>query len=136
MRFIMPVLSFALAACSASAPSGPAPGTFAGVGKDRVCIAGEGGELRAGLIAYAADGAANCSLAGKLESRDDQLTLTPKGEGACQLALTLAGDKVTIGNVSASCSYYCGPGATITGKSFARDGKATPAVDLAGDALC
>jgi hypothetical protein len=134
IALILPLLS--LAGCSPGSPAGPPPGLLAGAGKDRLCIAGAGEGARAGVIAYAADGAANCSLSGTLQSRDGHLTLTPKGEGACQIPLTLAGDQIRIGNVPASCSYYCGPGATIGGKRFTRDAKATPAVDLAGDALC
>jgi len=136
MRFAVPLFLLSLTACSGPAPSGPAAGTFAGAGKDRLCIAGEGEALRAGLIVYAADGAANCSLSGKLEKRAEVWTLTPKGESDCQIDLTIAGDRLSIATVPASCSYYCGPGASLVAKSFTRDAKATPAVDLGGDPLC
>jgi len=136
MRIAPLLLPLCLAACSAGAPAGPAPGTFAGARKDRLCIAGEGEALRAGLIAYAPDTAANCSLSGKLAKTADGWTLTPKGEGACQVGLGIAGDKISITSIPASCSYYCGPGASLAANAFTRKAKATPAADLAGDPLC
>ncbi|GAC1573414.1 MAG: hypothetical protein NVS3B5_02980 [Sphingomicrobium sp.] len=136
MRSALFLVYLPLAACSAGVPPGPPPGTFAGVGRDRLCIAGAGEALRAGLIAYAADGAANCSLAGKLEQAATEWTLIPKGDSNCRIGLSLAGNKLAIANVRAGCSYYCGPGASLAGKVFTRDPKASPAVDLAGDPLC
>ena len=136
MRYGFSLVLLSLAGCSAGAPSGPDPGTFAGAGKDRLCIAGEGDALRGGVIAYADDGAANCSVTGKLERDPNGWTLTPSGEGACQFRLGIAGDTIGITSVPASCSYYCGPGASLAGKRFTRDPKATPAVDVAGDPLC
>jgi hypothetical protein len=136
MRTVLPLLSLFLAACSPDVPPGPAPGTFAGAGKDRLCIAGAGETLRAGLIAYAAHGAANCSVAGKLEQDGTGWTVTPRGDGDCRIGLTIAEDELSIANVPASCSYYCGPGASLAGKSFTRVSEASPAADLAGEALC
>lgn len=136
MRSAPFLLFLPLAACSPGAPPGPPPGTFAGPGRDRLCIAGAGKALRAGLIAYAADGAANCSLAGKLEQAASGWTLAPKGDSDCRIGLNVADSKLAIANVPASCSYYCGPGASLVGKAFTRDPKASPAVDLAGEPLC
>lgn len=132
---LIPLLLVA-AGCSAKVPEGLPTGTFAGAGKDRLCVAGEGEDLRGGLIVYAADGASNCSLSGKLAGAGDRWTLTPRGEGDCRVGLTLAGDRLKIAGLPASCAYYCGPGARLTGKSFTRAANATPAVDMAGEALC
>ncbi|MEO6248291.1 MAG: hypothetical protein ABIO85_06875 [Sphingomicrobium sp.] len=139
MRIALLWLPLVVAGCSAGTPSGApglAPGTFAGAGKDRLCIAGEGAGLRAGLIVYGADGAANCSLAGKLTHGGTGWTLTPHGEGACAVSLIIAGDRVAVTQVPAACAYYCGPRASLAGKSFTGSATASAAVDLAGDRLC
>ena len=64
MRPILAV-TMLLAACSQQ-PADPSftPGTFAGEGRDRLCIAGEAGNYRAGLIAYG-QGDINCSASGR-----------------------------------------------------------------------
>jgi hypothetical protein len=133
-----PLLCFALllAGCSRE-PAQPsiATGTFAGQGRDRLCIAGDPGAYRAGLIAYGG-GDANCSAAGKLEASPAGWVLIPKGEGDCKIPLAIEGDAVRVGQVSAACTYYCGPGATLADKSFTRSDKDSKAVDLAGDPLC
>jgi len=125
-----------LAACSQQ-PAAPslATGTFAGEGRDRLCIAGEPGNYRAGLIAYG-EGDVNCSAAGRLEGSDAGWTLVPKGEGDCRIPLAIEGNSVRIGQTQATCSYYCGPGATMAGKSYNRADMGAAATDLAGDPLC
>lgn len=135
MRSII-VLGLLLAACSKpTADPGPIPGTFAGEGRDRLCIDGEGGALRAGLIAYGKDDV-NCSAAGNLEKSGQGWLLVPKGEGDCSIPLEIEADAVRVGQLPAACSYYCGPGASLDDKSFSRNANASPAVDLAGDPLC
>ena len=135
MRLILPLAPL-LAACSqqAAEPS-LATGTFAGQGRDRLCIAGEPGNYRAGLIAFG-DGDSNCSASGRVEAQGGQLALVPRGEGACRIALTIDGESVRVGEIPAACSYYCGPGATMTGKVYNKAGTGAVAVDLAGDPLC
>jgi len=135
MRAIFPFLLL-LAACSKQ-PAGPelTGGPFVGAGRDRLCIAGEAGALRAGLIAYG-NGDVNCSAAGKLERTEQDWVLVPKGEGDCRIPLKIEGDSVSVGQPPAACAYYCGPAATMAGKAFARSDAATKAVDLAGDPLC
>ena len=125
-----------LAACSreAAQPS-LATGTFAGEGRDRLCIAGEPGAYRAGLIAFG-DGDANCSASGRLEASGAGWVLVPKGEGDCRIPVTIDGNSVQIGQPPAACSYYCGPAASLTGKSFNRADMGAKAVDFAGDPLC
>ena len=44
MRYSL-LIAVMLSACSAKEQAGPAPGTFAGAGRDRLCIAGEGESL-------------------------------------------------------------------------------------------
>ena len=125
-----------LAACSQQqAEPGVKPGTFAGEGRDRVCIAGEAGALQAALISYG-NGDVNCSAAGRLEQAEGNWVLLPNGEGDCRIPLEIQGDAVHVGQPPAACSYYCGPGATVAGKKFQRSESASKAVDLAGDPLC
>jgi hypothetical protein len=133
-----PIIAVALllAACSQQ-PAEPSikSGTFAGQGRDRLCIAGEGGGLRAGLIAYG-EGDLNCSASGSLQPAGEGWELVPKGEGDCRIPVEVDGNKVRIGQPPASCAYYCGPTATMAGKSFDRSDMGSTAVDLAGDPLC
>ena len=129
-------LSLLLAACSQQPDQASlATGTFAGQGRDRLCIAGEAGAYRAGLIAYGA-GDTNCSASGRLEDAGGQWSLVPSGEGPCRIALQIDGDQIRIGNIAEACSYYCGPGATLARKSFHRTQAGQKATDLAGDPLC
>ncbi len=136
MRYLLPCFIL-LAACSQE--QAPAPslvtGTFAGEARDRLCIAGEAGSYRAGLITFAA-GNTNCTASGRIDVQGGQVTLIPRGEGSCRIALAIEGDTVRIGEVPAACSYYCGPDATMAGRSFNRADAKAIAVDLAGDPLC
>jgi hypothetical protein len=125
-----------LVACN---PEAEAPtlvtGQFAGQGRDRLCIDGEPGNYRAGLIAFG-DGDVNCSASGRVEQSGDAIALVPSGEGACRIPFSIEGNSVRIGEVSATCSYYCGPGASMAGKEYTRADMGAQAVDLAGDPLC
>ena len=105
MRSIL-ILAPLLAACSqeAAQPS-LATGTFAGEGRDRLCIAGDPGAYRAGLIAYG-EGNANCSAAGRLEQSGATWVLVPQGEGDCRIPLEINGNIARIGRPPAACSYY------------------------------
>ena len=135
MRPILP-LGLLLAACSQQ-PAEPSltTGTFAGEGRDRLCIAGEAGNYRAGLVAFG-EGDVNCSASGRIQFQDKQLALVPRGEGGCRIPLTIQGNAVRIGDLPAACSYYCGPGAAMTGKTYNRADMGAKAADLAGDPLC
>ena len=136
MRTIFPCFIL-LAACSQGQEpaSSIATGTFAGEGRDRLCIAGEPGNYRAGLVAYTASDV-NCSASGKVETANGKMALVPRGEGDCRIPLIVEGNAVRIGEVPAACSYYCGPGAAMAGKSFNRSETGGAVVDLAGDPLC
>ena len=135
MRPILP-LALLLAACSQQ-PVEPslATGTFAGGGRDRLCIAGEAGNYRAGVIAFG-EGNVNCSASGRVVSEDGQFALVPRGEGACRIPLAIEGNVIRIGEVPAACAYYCGPGAQLSGKTYNRADMGAAVVDLAGDPLC
>jgi hypothetical protein len=135
MRTIIP-MALLLAACSQQAKNPSIPtGTYAGQGRDRLCIAGEAGGYRAGLIAYG-QGNVNCSAAGKLEPTGAGWVLIPKGEGPCRIPIEMQGSGVRIGQPPAACAYYCGPGATMAGRTYNRSDMGAKAVDLAGDPLC
>ena len=125
-----------LTACSqeAAQPS-LATGTFAAEGRDRLCIAGEPGAYRAGLIAYGQDNA-NCSVAGRLDPSGNGWVLVPKGEGDCRIPLTIDGKTVRVGQPPAACAYYCGPGASLAGKSYNGADMGAKVVDYAGEPLC
>ena len=136
MRPILPCFML-LAACSqGQEPAASiATGTFAGEGRDKLCIAGNPGSYRAGLITYAA-GDVNCSASGQIEAQNGNVTFIPRGEGACRISLSIEGNTVRIGEVPVACSYYCGPGAAMAGKSFSRAEASATAADMAGDPLC
>jgi hypothetical protein len=109
--------------------------SFSGSGRDRLCIAKQGGVQRAGLIVYGA-GDSNCSASGTLVKAGSNWQLVPQGEGACRIGLAMSGSELAVTAVPAACTYYCAPGATLAGKRFARDAKASKVTDLAGDPLC
>ena len=138
MRRILPILPLVLllAACSQQ-PAEPslATGTFAGQGRDRLCIAGEPGSYRAGLIAYGA-GDNNCTVSGRLVPAGPNWLLVPAGEGPCRTPVTVDGNTVRIGEVPAACAYYCAPGASLAGKTYNRADMGAKAMDFAGDPLC
>lgn len=136
MRYLLPCFAL-LAACSQEKEPATAlaTGTFAGEGRDRLCIAGEAGNYRAGLIIFGA-GDVNCSASGRLEVKDGKIALIPRGEGDCRIPISIEGNAVRIGELPAACSYYCGPSATMAGKAFERADALATAADLAGDPLC
>jgi len=133
-RFLPCLLLLAACGQQPAAPDLPT-GTFAGAGRDRLCIEGGPGNYRAGLIAYG-KGDNNCSASGRLEVDGGTLALVPRGEGKCRIELLVTAGEVRIGSVPDSCSYYCGPGARLAGQSFAPARAVGPAEDLAGSPLC
>ncbi len=140
MRRPLVMLLFTLASCAKSpAPleqrPGPRLGTYAGAGRDRLCVDRRGQGLRAGVVAYAKDDT-NCSASGALVPAQGGWQLIPSGEGACRIALAMARDWLTITSVPATCAYYCAPGASLQGKRFSLAPGGAPATDVAGDPLC
>jgi hypothetical protein len=135
MRIILPV-ALLLSACSQQAENPSiSTGTYAGQGRDRLCIAGSAGNYRGGLIAYG-KGATNCSASGRVEAEGERLVLVPRGEGGCRIPFEIQSSVVRVGQPPAACSYYCGPGAEMAGRTYNRTDMGTKAVDLAGDPLC
>ena len=128
-----------LALASCSKPEAAVPpveaGTFAGAGRDALCIAGGADARRAGFVVYGA-GDANCSVNGRIEAAGTGWTLVPTGEESCRIALALDDGKVALGAQSEACNYYCGPGASFAGRTFARADAAAAVRDFAGDPLC
>jgi len=124
---------FLLSACSPQAPEEPAKRSlFAGEGRDRLCRAGD----RVGFITYG-EGDANCSVRGRVDRAGKQiLAIMPDGDGDCRVELREEGRTLRLGKVAAACAYYCGPGASFEGRTFAESASASPAVDFAGDPLC
>ena len=136
MRYTLPCFLL-LAACSQGQEPAPsiATGNFAAEGRDRLCIAGEAGKYRAGVIVFG-EGDVNCSASGRIEAQGGQFALIPRGEGDCRIPLSIEDDKVRIGEMPAACSYYCGPGATMAGTIFSKGGASEAVADLAGEPLC
>ena len=142
MRFSVPFAAALLAACS---PAGEAPqatatasiaaGTHLGTGRDALCVAGEGAAMRGGFIAFGA-GDSNCSASGRIDAAGGALALIPAGDAECRIPLKVEGGRILLGQAGASCAYYCGPGASLAGKSFAAAASNKPATDFGGSPLC
>ena len=124
-----------LAACSGEPEPKGRSGSFSGAGRDRLCIADEAQDQRAGLVIYGA-GDGNCSASGRLERGAAGWILVPRGEGNCRISLLTTGDGYSVGKVTAACDYYCGPGASFEGQRFEREATIGIVTDLAGDPLC
>lgn len=92
--------------------------------------------MRAGLIAYG-NGDSNCSLSGAANLSDGRLRIVPTGDSRCTVGISLKGRSAVVGERSAACNYYCGPGADFAGRVLIEtNGPARPVTDLAGDPLC
>ena len=134
------ILAFALTvtACAQEEPAAPpglVAGTYAGGGRDALCIAGQAGTQRAGFVVYGADNA-NCSASGRTEPVGAGWTLIPAGDAECKIPLTVTAGQISLGSGTPACAYYCGPGASFAGKSFTRSSSTQRTTDLAGDPLC
>lgn len=133
----------ALAACRAEEP---APGanqqqraayatiTYAGEGRDRLCLSREPGGVAA-FVTYAASGNANCSIRGTWTDGEGA-AIRPNGDERCTIRIDSEGNAVTLLDGGPACAYYCGPNASFAGRSFTEKADAGRAVDLAGDPLC
>ena len=141
MRPTLP-LALLLAACSGQSEQKPAQrqagtGTFAGEGRDRYCIKRSGDDWRVGIVTYG-PGNMNCTLKGKVvEALNHDSLVEATGDKACRFQVTAEGDSLRLPQkLPAACDYYCGPGASLSGKTFKLDPSASPTVDFAGDPLC
>jgi hypothetical protein len=143
VRIVLALSALLLGACSqkAEAPSSPegenavasvGTATFAGSGRDRLCLA-DGG--RGAFITFG-EGNANCSVRGQVDGSGERLTLAPEGDLTCRIDIVRNGDDVRLGEVGGACNYYCGPKASFAGKTFKRMPNAEPVTDIAGDPLC
>ena len=137
MRFLILAVALTITACAKEEAAAPtlAPGTYAGGGRDALCIAGQSGTQRAGFVVYGADDA-NCSASGRIEAAGEGWALIPSGDLDCKIPLSTGDGRISIGRVPPACAYYCGPGVTADGKSFGPVLQGKPTTDLAGDPLC
>ena len=128
MRAILPILL--LTACSAEPEQERS--TYAGAGRDRLCIDGN----RAGFIVYGS-GDVNCSVRGNVQRAGERLTIIPIGDEDCRIPAQIFSGSIRLEARPAACAYYCGPGADFSGRDFRKvDGEPRAATDLAGDPLC
>ena len=104
--------------------------TYAGAGRDRLCLNPQTG--RAGFITYG-EGNNNCSVRGAI---GDPNFIRPDGDTACTIIFNRDGESIQLLAGGPGCSYYCGPTASFAGKSFKKAETAEPVTDLAGDPLC
>jgi hypothetical protein len=126
MRLLILIVPLMVAGCEAETPrSEPATGStlkvghyFQAGGRGRLCVHPGDAPQRATFIAYAKEGAANCSASGTLEPSGNGIVLLPAGEGGCRIPLNREGHRLTIGPAGAACDYYCGPGLKLGGQSF------------------
>ncbi|NJC06039.1 hypothetical protein GGQ97_001832 [Sphingomonas kaistensis] len=120
---------------NAATPLGVELQTFAGTGKDRLCIGGTA--AAAAVITYAADGLNNCSASGRVEEQGGKLFFVPQEDSSCRVEIRREGEtRLTLGAPTTGCAFYCAPGASFEGKTFSRMDKPEPVTDLAGDPLC
>lgn len=102
--------------------------------RDRLCLSARAGGV-AGVIAFAPTDDSNCSIRGTW-SDGASAALRPQGDEKCVIPLEREGDIVTLGEGGPACAYYCGPSATLAGKTFVRMDNPAPVTDIAGDPLC
>ena len=102
----------------------------------RLCIV----DSRFGLVIRGA-GADNCSGSGRVAREADSIRFTMQGDSACSFVARTSGRSLVFpAAVPASCGYYCGPGAALTGVRLMQVGvgraQAMKTKDLAGGPLC
>jgi hypothetical protein len=108
--------------------------TYRAAQRARLCL--DPSQQRFGLIVYAKAGDTNCSMRGTTSRLGSKLTFVPDGDATCRIDAEERGGALTLGEASAACAYYCGPGASYSGVRL-RAARGEPAVaDLAGDPLC
>jgi hypothetical protein len=137
MRFLILAAALCLPACAKedSAAVALPTGSYGSGGRDALCIAGKAGAQRAGFVVYGG-GDANCSASGRIEQVGSQWSLIPAGDLDCKIPLRVEGGRASLGQATAKCAYYCGPGAAFDGKTFGPAKPDQPVTDFGGDALC
>ncbi|WP_426267555.1 hypothetical protein [Sphingomonas sp. LHG3443-2] len=141
MRLASIPLLLLISACQQEAPTtGPgarpesgAVTIYAGSGRDRLCLAEQGGT--ASFVTYAPSGDANCTVQGTW-SPSGPSAIKPNEDPSCSIIFNREGQSVRLLAGGPGCAYYCGPGASFEGKTFVRMDKPEPVTDLAGDPLC
>lgn len=141
MRFrLLPLLLLTAACNREDAPTNAADATgtefavYAAEGRDRMCLSLRPGG-KAGVITYAGTSDSNCSMRGTWTD-GPAAAINPTEDPSCSVPVESEGDVVTLGRPTPGCAYYCGPGASLEGKTFVRMDKPDRVTDLAGDPLC
>jgi hypothetical protein len=106
---------------------------YAGNGRDRLCLAEQGGT--ASFITFAASGDTNCTVRGSWPASGPQ-AIKPNEDRSCTILFNKDGQSVRLLSGGPGCAYYCGPGASFEAKTFVRMDKPDRVADLAGDPLC
>ena len=106
----------------------------------RICIAGEGADLRFGLNS-SYEGPESCTAKGRVRRAGSAVRLLIDGEPACSLSATVTATGLTLNRPEGpECSYYCGGNTGLDEGEFAKVGSTQAdtkkAVDLVGDPLC
>ena len=108
--------------------------------RSRMCMISEpSGGAAFALVLETPNG--SCGGAGEAVQNGTEMRLAMAGDEECVVNAQIDGTLVTFpSNVSESCSYYCGSGATLAGARLEKTGgtadDARRAVDPAGDPLC
>ncbi len=150
LRLTAPLLMLLFASCGDTEVEDPVgtsnlTGLYLGEGEgkqqDRICmVTAPSGAVRFGIVTLEPDRAA-CSGIGRVPQAGDELRLIMAGDENCELRANVADTRVTFpASVPEGCSYYCGPDATLAGKSFEKTDDslegAMSADDLVGNPLC
>lgn len=106
----------------------------------RICIAGQGDEMRFGLNS-SYEGPESCTATGSVRESGSVLTLVIDGNPACALAASLTGTGLTLDRPEGTeCGYYCGGNTDLNEGPFEKVGDteadARKAIDLVGEPLC
>lgn len=144
MRAMVLSLTLLLAACggadeptngivAAPEASQAAYASFAAAGRDRLCIAEQGG--KASFVTYAEGTDANCLVRGSWSPGGPQ-AIKPDGDPSCSIIFNKDQQEIRLVAGGPGCAYYCGPGASFAGKTFTRMAKPEPVSDIVGDPLC
>ncbi len=153
MRTLFLFLPMLLTACSQPASDGAGAGmveagSVAGLYEkpgissvpDRICITGEGGTARFGMVTQGQAGR-SCSAKGHAQRTGRSLALRIEGSPDCAVSATMSATGLTLdGARGAECVYYCGRDAAFGSGAFTKTGTSEvdirKVVDLVGEPLC
>jgi hypothetical protein len=128
----------ATSACDRIPDNSKLRGNYVGAGRDGLCIDAALGreDLHMGVVTYGREDA-NCTLMGDARTEPGGIMFYVDHDEACHFELQLGSEAINFPQrLPAACSYYCGPGASLSGKRFEkRPGAAVP-TDFGGDPLC